>query len=143
MKEKPLTGGDTSGRPEAWIGRGEVRTFLDPGTSVTGKLSFSAPTRIEGQLKGEVHASGLLMVGAGARVEAQVEAQTLIIEGRVKGEVKGAERVEIKPGGELIGSVETRVLVVEEGGHLEGDCRMPQAKGEKQVPSEALPHPRP
>ncbi len=126
MKGSEPRSSEASGRAGAWLGREDVRTFLDPGTSVTGKLSFTAPTRIEGQLKGEVRASGLLMIGASAQVEAEVQAKTLIIEGQLRGEVRGADRVEIKTGGCLVGSVETRILVVNEGGHLEGDCKMPQ-----------------
>ena len=44
--------------PEAGlIGWREIRTVLDKGTQVNGKLSFTAPTRIEGRLRGEVRAA--------------------------------------------------------------------------------------
>src|SRR5947207_2989351 len=42
----------------------EVRVSLGPDAEVTGKLSFTVPTRIEGKLKGEVRATDLLAVDA-------------------------------------------------------------------------------
>lgn len=102
----------------------DIRTFLDPGTAVNGKLAFSTPTRIEGRLKGEVRASDLLVVAAGGVVHGTIWARHLIVEGEVRGEVRGAGRVEIHPGGRVIGLVETAALVIAEGASFEGDCRM-------------------
>lgn len=101
-----------------------LRPSLGPDTSVTGRLSFTAPTRIDGKLRGEVRASDLLVIGEQGYVEGIVRAPKLIVLGEVRGDVRGAERVEIGPGGRLMGSVETHSLVVKEGGCLDGDCRI-------------------
>ena len=101
-----------------------LRPSLGPDTSVTGRLSFTVPTRIDGRLRGEVRASELLVVGEEAVVEGTVRANRLIVLGEVRGDVRGAERVEIGPGGRLMGTVETHSLVVKEGGCLDGDCRI-------------------
>jgi len=55
----------------------EVRVSLGPDAEVTGKLSFTVPTRIEGKLKGEVRATDLLVVGPQAIVHASVQAEKL------------------------------------------------------------------
>ena len=102
----------------------EIRTFLDPGTSVNGKLSFSTPTRIEGKIKGEVRASALLVVARGGVVDGTIWARQLVVEGMVTGQILGAERVEIQPGARVSGGIETRTLIVADGAHFEGDCRM-------------------
>jgi cytoskeletal protein CcmA (bactofilin family) len=102
----------------------QVRALLGKDSDVSGKLSFSGPTRIDGRLRGEVRATDLLVIGESGYVDGIVRAATLIVLGRVEGEVRDAERVEIGPGGALHGSVETRVLVVREGGQLDGDCRV-------------------
>lgn len=101
-----------------------LRPSLGPDTSVSGRLSFSVPTRIDGKLRGEVRASELLVVGEDAIVEGVVRAAKLVVLGEVRGDVRGAERVEIGPGGRLMGTVETHSLVVKEGGCLDGDCRI-------------------
>jgi cytoskeletal protein CcmA (bactofilin family) len=106
------------------LGWREIRTFLDPGTQVNGKLNFTTPTRIEGRLRGEVRASDLLVIGASGVLHGTVRARALLVAGEVRGEIRGAERVEIQPGGRVTGLVETRTLVIAEGSYFDGDCRM-------------------
>ena len=102
----------------------EVRVSLGPDAEVTGKLSFETATRIEGKLRGEIHATDLLVVGTEAVVHATVQAAKLVVLGEVRGEVQGAVRVEICEGGKLFGDVETKCLVVQEGATFEGRSRM-------------------
>jgi len=111
--------------PEAGlIGWREIRTFLDPGTHVSGKLNFTTPTRIEGRLRGEVRATDLLVITAGGFVQGTVWPKHLVVAGEIRGQILGAERVEIQAGGRVSGSIETRVLVIVPGAIFEGDCRM-------------------
>src|SRR5580765_4640315 len=84
----------------------DVRVSLGPDAEVTGKLSFATPTRIEGKLKGEVRASDLLVVGPQAIVQANVQADKLVVLGEIRGQVLGASRIEICAGGKLYGDVE-------------------------------------
>lgn len=101
----------------------QLRAMLDKDSEVSGKLSFSGPTRIDGTLRGEVRANELLVIGESGRVEGVVRAAQLTILGRVDGDVLGAERVEIGAQGVLRGGrLETRALVVREGGVLDADC---------------------
>jgi len=102
----------------------QVRAMLDKDSEVNGKLSFSGPARIDGKLRGEVRASALLVIGESGRVDGTVHAASLVILGRVEGRVLDAERVEIGPRGVLRGAIETRALVVQEGGVLDGDCKV-------------------
>jgi cytoskeletal protein CcmA (bactofilin family) len=111
--------------PEAgFIGFREMRTVLDQGTQVNGKLSFTAPTRIEGRLRGEVRSTDLLEIAKGGVVHGSIWARNLVVAGEVRGQILGAERVEIQPGARVHGLVETRALVVAEGAVFEGDLRM-------------------
>jgi cytoskeletal protein CcmA (bactofilin family) len=111
--------------PEAGlIGWREVRTVLDQGTQVNGKLSFTAPTRIEGRLRGEVRAADLLEVAACGVVHGSIWAKTLVVAGEVRGQILGADRVEIQTGARVFGLIETRALVIADGAVFEGDLRM-------------------
>ena len=111
--------------PEAsLLGWREIRTFLDPGTQVSGKLSFTTPTRIEARLRGEVRASDLLVIAAGGLVQGTVWPKSLVVAGEIRGQILGADRVEIQPGGRVSGFIETRALVIAEGAAFEGECRM-------------------
>src|SRR5437879_10776453 len=112
----------------------EVRVSLGPDAEVTGKLSFTVPTRIEGKLKGEVRATDLLVVGPQAIVHASVQAEKLIVLGEVRGEVRQATRVEICTGGRLFGDVETKCLGVRGAPTFAGTPRM----GRRPVPPPAV-----
>src|SRR2546428_10405143 len=89
----------------------EVRVSLGPDAEVTGKLSFTVPTRIEGKLKGEVRATDLLVIGPQAIVHASVQAEKLIVLGEVRGEVRQAVPVAICSRRLLLGGGEANVLL--------------------------------
>jgi cytoskeletal protein CcmA (bactofilin family) len=102
----------------------DVRISLGPDAEVTGKLSFSDATRLEGKLKGELKGSALVVIGSNAVVEATVEAERLVVLGRIQGNVTSRGGLEIRAGGRVIGDIQTRNLVVDEGGVLEGKVSM-------------------
>ena len=115
----------TARAPEAdFLGWREIRTFLDPGTQVSGKLNFSTPTRIEGRLRGEVRANDLLVVAEGGSLHGTVWARTLIVAGEVRGQILGADKVEVQPGGRVYGLIEARELILPPGAIVEADCRL-------------------
>ncbi len=111
----------TTGAGDSWQ---EVRVSLGADAEVSGRLSFTTATRIEGKLKGEIRSVDLLVVGPQAQVQATVHAHVLIVLGQIEGNVMCTDRLEIRPGGRLLGDVETRALVIAEGGYFEGQCRM-------------------
>ncbi|GBD25836.1 hypothetical protein HRbin30_01161 [bacterium HR30] len=101
-----------------------VRQLLGRETTVTGKLSFNAPTRIDGVLNGEVRASDLLVIGEEGKVDGAVRARQLLVLGEVRGEVLVEGRAEIGASGRLFGSIQSKDLVVQAGAVLEGDCKI-------------------
>ncbi len=111
-----------------------LRSSLSKDTSVTGKLSFNSPTRIDGKLKGEVRANDLLVIGEEAHVDGAVRAQKLIVLGEVDGEITVAEHAEIAAGAKVRGRIEAAVLVVREGAFLDGECKITGVK--KSLPPE-------
>lgn len=101
-----------------------LRPSLGSDTSVTGKLSFAAPTRIDGRLKGEVRAEDLLLIGEQGSVEGTVNAKALILEGTVRGDVVGTEWVEVHPGGRLVGSVEAHRIEIAHGAKVQARMKI-------------------
>lgn len=101
-----------------------VRQLFGPDTTITGKLSFNAPTRIDGVLNGEVRASDLLVIGEDGKVDGAVRARQLLVLGEVRGEVYVEGRAEIGAGGRLFGRIHSRDLVVEAGAVLDCDCKI-------------------
>ena len=112
-----------------FLGVPAAPTVVGGDTPITGKLSFSGPTRIDAVLRGEVYAAGLLVVGERGLVDGVVSAAQLIVLGEVRGFVRAATRVEVGVAGRLLATVATAALVIKEGGRFDGDCRMPGQPG--------------
>lgn len=106
----------------AFIGLQKLPSVATADAPITGKLSFSAPTRIDGPLRGEVRSTALLVVGERGSVDGTLRAKEVLVLGIVRGDVHGSERVEIGPCGKIIGRIETRALVVAEGGVIDAAC---------------------
>jgi cytoskeletal protein CcmA (bactofilin family) len=106
--------------PPQFLRETEVRTSIGADAIINGKLSFNTPTRIEGKLKGELHCTELLIIGATAVIEGSVKADELRIEGVVRGEITETRKVEVCHRGTFVGTVAAELLVVREGGVFEG-----------------------
>ncbi|MGH7859170.1 MAG: bactofilin family protein [Candidatus Binatia bacterium] len=115
--------------PPQFLRDNDVRTSLGSDAMITGRLSFTTATRIEGKLKGELRCTDLLIVGPTAVVEGLVKAEELRIEGLVRGEIVDTKKVEIAPSGKLFGKLRAAALVIHDGGIFEGECVMGLEKG--------------
>lgn len=102
----------------------ETRAYLDGGTRISGKLSFDGPTRIDGQVDGEIVAKESLTIGESAVVTAQIKAAAIVVAGKVSGDITAAQRIEIRPSARVLGNLTSPVLVVHEGAIFEGHCSM-------------------
>jgi cytoskeletal protein CcmA (bactofilin family) len=103
---------------------GEINTLLGRGSTFEGKLTFEGTVRIDGNFKGEVFTEGILVIGEGAEVEAEIEVATVIIEGQVRGNVRAKQLVEIHAPGRMFGNLLTPSLFIDKGVLFEGNCHM-------------------
>jgi cytoskeletal protein CcmA (bactofilin family) len=108
----------------------EVRAFLGKGAEFTGKLMFNGSVRIDGDFKGEIFGNGTLVIGEGAKIEADIHVDTVLISGDVRGEVDVKKGLTIYSPGKLLGDVNTPLFAVEEGAFYEGSCRMSRNEAE-------------
>lgn len=104
-----------------------VTALLDHGASFEGQLTFEGTVRIAGKFKGEIFTRDTLVIDPGADVEAQIEADVVIVSGTVKGNVFARRRVIMHPPAVLKGTVTTPSLRIDEGVVFEGASYM--AKG--------------
>jgi cytoskeletal protein CcmA (bactofilin family) len=102
----------------------DARAYLDSGSKISGKLSFDGPTRIDGQVDGEITAKESVTIGETAIVTAQIKAASVIVAGKVSGDIIGTQRIEIRPSAKVIGNLTAPILVVHEGALFEGHCSM-------------------
>ena len=101
-------------------GSEEFNGFLGEGTTVNGDLYFAGTLHLDGNVRGSITTTDVLIVGPRAVVEARVKAGEVQISGSITGDVEGTRRVEILAGGRLIGDVRTAQLIINEGGVFQG-----------------------
>jgi cytoskeletal protein CcmA (bactofilin family) len=111
-------------RPTAIAPVADARAYLDAGSKISGKLSFDGPTRIDGQVDGEITGKDSLTIGESAVVTAQIRAAAIIVAGKVSGDIIASNRIEIRPSAKVIGNLTAPILVVHEGALFEGHCSM-------------------
>lgn len=104
----------------AEAGNQEFTTVLGPDASFKGDLTFEKGMRLHGKVSGTVTTAGRLHVAKEAKLEAEVEAGSIIIEGEVKGNITASDRIEMKPSTRYEGDLTTSKLVVEEGAQFRG-----------------------
>jgi cytoskeletal protein CcmA (bactofilin family) len=109
----------------------EIQGFFGKGTELQGELKFEGTVRIDGVFRGSINSTGVLLVGEGARVEADVHCGTIIVTGEITGEIQATERFEAQAPAKIQGDVQAPVLVINEGVNFDGHARMGSSVGAK------------
>jgi cytoskeletal protein CcmA (bactofilin family) len=113
------------GRPSEPVQAEEsVQAHLGKGSRVEGKLTFEGSVRIDGHVEGEIEAHDSVIVGDSAIINAQINAEIVVVKGKVTGDIAGRKRVELRAPGKLVGNITTPSLVIHEGVVFEGHCSM-------------------
>lgn len=116
---------------------------IEAGCEFEGKLSFRGTVRINGGFRGEIFTPDTLVIGQGARVQAEVDAGVVIISGDVTGTIRASHRVEVHRPAVFRGDILTPSLSVQEGVIFEGSSKMSQDRPQPQrsflTPNPALP----
>jgi cytoskeletal protein CcmA (bactofilin family) len=117
---------------------GTLSGFVSSGTFVTGEVKFKAMLRIDGRFSGRITSSGgELIVGAGGRVDANVDVSVVIVQGIVNGDLIASRRVELGRAAKVTGNIQTPSLVIEQGATFEGACKMGQQPANAEKPAGA------
>ena len=79
---------------------------------------------MEGRFKGSIKITGNIFVGQTGLVEADIEAENIIIQGKIHGNVLARRQLEIQSLGELIGDCSAQSIDIKEGAIFEGRSKM-------------------
>jgi len=116
-----------------------ISTFLGPGVSIEGSIEFTDTIRLDGRFRGRINGpGGVLIVGQGAAIEAEIQVGVALIQGEVGGTLRAAERIEIHPPGKMTGEIQAPVVVIARGATFNGRCAMQDLHGESSG-AEVLP----
>jgi cytoskeletal protein CcmA (bactofilin family) len=107
---------------------GSLTGFIDEGSEIEGKYTFSGTVMLNGKFTGEIVSPDTLIVGEKGVINATIRAAVVLISGEVVGNVLASERVELHGKARVFGDLETPVVVVEEGVLFEGHCRMTKSR---------------
>tara|TARA_B100000676_G_C17697355_1_gene639434 strand:- start:154 stop:573 length:420 start_codon:yes stop_codon:yes gene_type:complete len=102
----------------------DVHTILGPESSFEGKLIFEGTVRIDGNFKGEIQTKNILIVGQGARVEANINVGKIVVNGEVLGDITAKESIELNSPAIVRGTIAAPQLTIAKGVIFEGNCRM-------------------
>ena len=104
-----------------------IRTLIGEGTVFQGELRFTEGLRIDGEVIGDVLASGgdrsMLVISEKARVTGKVSAGHVIISGEVIGPVQSDELLELQPKARVEGDVRYELLEMHRGATIVGELR--------------------
>lgn len=103
----------------------ESASVIDRHSDFDGTYSTDRDLRIEGKVKGSLSCQGTLHVAQGATVNAQIEAEQVVVAGSLEGTVNCRTRLQIMPSGEVSGKITTPSLVINEGARYQGQMEMP------------------
>ncbi len=110
-----------------------LTAFIDEGSEIEGKYTFSGTVMLNGKFTGEIVSTDTLIVGEKGIVNATIRAGVVLISGEVVGNVLASERVDLRGKARVFGDLETPVVVIEEGVLFEGQCKMTKSKPAEQA----------
>src|SRR4051812_16678487 len=88
----------------------KIETVIGSGTEMEGHLRTQESIRVDGKIKGELHAQGVV-VGEFGVVLGDITAATVTIAGKVKGNIVANEMLELLPKAQILGDLHTAKLL--------------------------------
>jgi cytoskeletal protein CcmA (bactofilin family) len=101
----------------------ELTALLGRGTRFEGKLHFEGRVRIDGSFQGEIRSDGVLVMGEGSSVQAEIAVSTLIVKGgTLKGNVQAREAIELYVPAQVTGKLRAPQIFMDKGVQFSGEC---------------------
>ena len=98
----------------------DLTTFISPGTTIKGDMTFTAPVRIAGRIEGIIHAEDLLELTAEGIVEGDIHGTFVDIQGTVKGTITASKSCRLNASARINGELRAANLAISEGASFVG-----------------------
>jgi cytoskeletal protein CcmA (bactofilin family) len=105
-------------------------SILAAGLTIEGKIGGNGHLRVAGRFTGNIDVTGELTVEAGATIDGEVKADTVLVGGEVRGNVASKSRVDLRESGVLIGDIKAMSLTVAAGSKMRGQAEFGWKEGE-------------
>jgi cytoskeletal protein CcmA (bactofilin family) len=100
---------------------GSMNTIIGENSKLEGQFDIGGSIKIEGSVKGRLHASERLVVGEGGSVTGNVTVRDAIIGGEFVGEIIAESRIELESTAKVRADIKTVHLVIQEGAVFRGN----------------------
>ena len=101
-----------------------IDSLIGSGTTIEGNISFTGGLRIDGNVRGNVKATGnkpgTLVLSELAKVEGEIDVAHVVINGTVAGPVRATEYVELLPKARVTGNVSYKSIEIHVGAIVMG-----------------------
>jgi cytoskeletal protein CcmA (bactofilin family) len=95
-------------------------TIIGPDATFKGEMTFDKGMRIHGRFEGKIASPGRVHIAKEAKLQADVDAGSVLVEGEVHGNLTAGERIELKNSARYEGDLRANKLIVEEGAVFTG-----------------------
>ena len=96
-------------------------TVIGEGVTLKGELHGAGPILILGRFEGDIVVEGVITVGEGGSVDANITAAAIVIDGAVRGNLSADTKVDIGSTGSLTGSVKSAALSASSGATVKSE----------------------
>ena len=120
---------------------GQAHNSIALGTLIKGEVTTENDFRIDGNIEGNIHSHGRVIIGDKGKLVGSIEAADVDVMGYVKGNVIARGTLSLKSTGRIEGDITTSALIIEQNAEFNGSCTMttetsaptaaPKAGGEK------------
>ena len=97
---------------------GDFTTVIGADAVFKGELEFEKGVRVDGRIEGKIATKGQLAVSQAGKLQADVQAGSVLVEGEVKGNLTSTGRIELRQTARLNGDIKAAKLLVAEGASL-------------------------
>ncbi|MDD3982068.1 MAG: polymer-forming cytoskeletal protein, partial [Spirochaetales bacterium] len=98
-----------------------AESVFGPDSFLDGDYSCSGLLRIEGRARGKISIDGALVIAQEARVEADIEAQDVIVAGILISSIKAKKSIRLTETAKVRARLSSRVFSMEQGALFEGE----------------------
>lgn len=103
--------------------KSEETTIISRGVKIEGKITSSGNIRVDGEIQGDIFSQSNITIGEDAKVNGQINANSITIGGNVSGIVRAKEKLILDSKSNLKGDIFTKSLVIEEGAKFDGKSK--------------------
>lgn len=99
-------------------------SLLSKEVKIEGDIQGNEDLQVDGQFKGSVKIEGDIFVGPTGIIEADVEADNVVVQGQITGNVLARKQLQIQSSGKLLGDCMAQTIDIKEGALFEGRSKM-------------------